>query len=211
MYILIVCGGGVSTSIMAEAVKNHVSAEDTVKAITYGNLDQLVDKADVVIVAPQITGLYDSVKQLCDKNNTECHLLDMTTFGRMDGQTVAEIARELLKGKELKGGKETVKKLKITLACAGGVSTSILCNKIIAECAARGFEAECKAYGASNLTPEIVDGSNVILIGPQVSYMEDDVVKKFPDVPVRLMSMMDYGMMNAKKIVSDLFDEFNWE
>lgn len=209
MYILIVCAGGVSTSIMAEAVKQHTDSEDIVKAITYGNLDQLVARADIVFVAPQIIGLYDTVSELCEKNDTACYLLDMKTFGTMDGKTVVELAREILKGKARKGEK-TMKKLKITLACAGGVSTSILCNKIIAECAARGYEAECKAYGASGLTREIVEGSDVILIGPQVSYMEDEVVEKFPDVPVRLMNMLDYGTMNAKNILKGLFDEFNW-
>ena len=209
MYILIVCAGGVSTSIMAEAVKQHANAEDTIKAITYGNLNNLVSRADIVMVAPQITGLFDSVKSICDRNDTECRLLDMSTFGRMDGETVISLAREALQGKTLKGEKQ-MNKLKITLACAGGVSTSILCSRIINECKARGYEAECKAYGAGSLKPELVEGSNVILIGPQVSYMEDDVVKRFPDIPVRLMSMMDYGTMNAKNIVNGLFEEFNW-
>lgn len=209
MYILIVCAGGVSTSIMAEAVKQYADAEDTIKAITYGNLNKLVSSADIVMVAPQIIGLFDSVKSICDRNNTECRQLDMSTFGRMDGETVIALAREALQGKPLKGEKK-MKKLKITLACAGGVSTSILCNRIVKECADRGFETECKAYGAGGLKAEQVEGSNVILIGPQVSYMEDDVVRRFPDIPVRLMSMMDYGTMNAKNIVNALFEEFNW-
>lgn len=102
-----------------------------------------------------------------------------------------------------------MKHLKITLACAGGISTSILCNKMIAEGKLHGFEVECKAYAANALGP-VATGSDVILLGPQICYMEDDVVKKFPDIPVRLMSMQDYGTMNAKKIFNELLDEFKW-
>lgn len=103
-----------------------------------------------------------------------------------------------------------MKPLKITLACAGGISTSILCNKIIAEGAKYGYEVECKAYGANALTDQVVEGSAVILLGPQVCYMEDDVKKRFPNYPIRLMSMMDYGTMNAAKIFAELKEELNW-
>ncbi len=105
--------------------------------------------------------------------------------------------------------RESMKKLKITLACAGGVSTSMLCNKLIAEGASHGFEVECKAFATSALA-DVADGSDVILIGPQVSYMEDDLIKKYPNTPIRLMDMRDYGTMNTKKIFADLLEEFKW-
>lgn len=102
-----------------------------------------------------------------------------------------------------------MKHLKITLACAGGVSTSILCKKLIEEGKAQGFEVECNAYAANALDP-VAPGSDVILLGPQICYLEEDVTKKFPDIPVRLMSMQNYGTMNAKKIFSELLEEFKW-
>lgn len=102
-----------------------------------------------------------------------------------------------------------MKKIKITLACAGGVSTSILCNKLIAEAEVHGYEAEVKAYSTTALD-NAAPCSDVILLGPQVCYLEDDVVKKYPGIPVRLMDMRDYGTMNAKKIFEELLEEFNW-
>ena len=101
------------------------------------------------------------------------------------------------------------KKLKITLACAGGVSTSILCKKIIDEGKLRGYDVECNAYAVKALEP-VAPGSDVILLGPQISYEEDDVVAKYKDIPVRLIDMRDYGTMNAKKIMDDLVSEFKW-
>lgn len=61
-----------------------------------------------------------------------------------------------------------MKQLKITLACAGGMSSSMLCSKIIAAAAAKGYECECKAYGTSSLAG-VIEGSAVLLIGPQVA------------------------------------------
>lgn len=102
-----------------------------------------------------------------------------------------------------------MKKLKITLACAGGISTSILCDRIIEEGKKYDFDVECHAYATNALGP-VAPGSDVILLGPQVCYLEDDVKKQFPDIPVRLISMTDYGTMNAQNIFQELLNEFNW-
>ena len=76
-----------------------------------------------------------------------------------------------------------MKHLKITVACAGGMSSSMICNKIIAAAAKKGYECECKAYGTS---------------------------EQYPDVPVEAISMMDYGMMNGEKVFNDLAAKYGW-
>lgn len=103
-----------------------------------------------------------------------------------------------------------MKKIKIILACANGMSTSILCKKIIDEGSIAGFEVDCKAYGVNGLTESITKGCNVILLGPQVSFMEKDIIKRFNDIPVRVIPMIDYGMMNAKQIFNNLQKELKW-
>ena len=91
--------------------------------------------------------------------------------------------------------------LKITLACAGGMSTSLLCKKIIAAAEKKGFEnTECNAYAVAELK-KVAPGSNVILLGPQISYEEKKVKEEFPDIPVLVIPMMDYGMMNGAKVL----------
>lgn len=205
-----VCAGGVSTSILTETMKTYCSEKDIIKAISYSNLNQLIDQADIVFVAPQIVGLFEQIKHLCDQHNVLCQLIDTDSFGHMDGETIMNLASEIMDNRKIKGDTQVMKHLKITLACAGGVSTSILCSRIISACAEKGYEAECKAYGANSLRNEQVAGSDVILLGPQVCYMEDDIIERFPDIPVRLIEMMDYGTMNAKNIVNRLLEEFNW-
>jgi|GEM_PF-8368 len=213
MKILVVCAGGISTNILAESMKNHAESGDIIKALPSYMLQSVIDDYEVVLVAPQIEYSYETIQDLCEKHDVRCLLVSYADYGHMDGETVIGLARQLLEEHPVnrnRRGKSNMKQLKITLACAGGVSTSILCSKLISEGKAHGYEVECKAYSTSALTKEIVAGSAVILLGPQVMYMEDDVVKHFPEIPVRVMAMTDYGTMNAKKIFQGLSDEFHW-
>lgn len=185
---------------------------DEVKAIRYDILERYIDNYDVVLIAPQIGHLKGSIQDICQKHAIASGLISSEMFGCMDGYKVYSQAKEILqnyKSSNTEERKIAMNALKITLACAGGVSTSILCSRLVDEAKKSGYELDCKAYGANSLTDEIVKGSVVILMGPQVCYMEDEVAEKFPDIPVRLMSMMDYGTMNAKNIFAELKDEFN--
>ena len=211
MKVLVICAGGISTNILAAAMKNYSHKDEIVRAVSYANAVQLIPEYDIVLVAPQMSHMYDFVEEACISSRTICKLLDMKTYGCMDGESIINLARDLMRDRsEKKGAKQEMKKLKITLACAGGVSTSILCERIKAAFKKNGFdEVECHAYATAALE-HAAPGSDVILLGPQVAYMEDDVVKKYPDIPVRLMDMRDYGTMNADKIVKELLEEFKW-
>ena len=43
-----------------------------------------------------------------------------------------------------------------------------------------------------------------MLLGPQVAYMKNEVIKKAAavDVPCDVIKMQDYGMMNGKNVVA---------
>lgn len=93
--------------------------------------------------------------------------------------------------------------MKFILACAGGMSTGMLVKKIVSAADAKGIDLEIGAYAVTDLE-EVVPGSDVILLGPQVSYQKDKVAETYPDVPVYVMNMTDYGMMNGEKILNDV-------
>ena len=100
--------------------------------------------------------------------------------------------------------------LKITLACAGGMATSLLCKKIIKAAEEKGYEnTECNAHPVAELK-NTAPGSDVILLGPQIAYEEKKVKDQFPDIPVIVIPMTDYGMMNGEKIFNDLASQFGW-
>ncbi|MCM1233890.1 MAG: PTS sugar transporter subunit IIB [Ruminococcus flavefaciens] len=103
-----------------------------------------------------------------------------------------------------------MKKLKITLACSGGMSTSILCTRIKKAAEARGYtDVECNAYAETKLE-KVVEGSDIILIGPQIRHLFDKISKRIPNIPIEIIDMKDYGMMNGEKIFAELCQKYDW-
>lgn len=84
---------------------------------------------------------------------------------------------------------------KIMLCCSAGMSTSLLVKKMVDEAHKRGLEAEIKAYGVAEFA-EQVGHYQVVLLGPQVKYMQSDLQKQADKYGIRVepINMMDYGM-----------------
>ncbi len=89
---------------------------------------------------------------------------------------------------------------RITLFCAGGMSTSLLVTKMKEAAAAMGKEYDINAYGLSSADKE-GPTSDIILLGPQVRYAEASLRKKFPGKKIQSMDMRYYGTMNGKAIL----------
>lgn len=91
----------------------------------------------------------------------------------------------------------------IMLVCAAGMSTSLLVTKMEKAAEAQGVEAKIFALSASEADPEIEKGEiDVILLGPQVRFMLKQFEEKAAsiNVPVEIIDMQDYGMMNGEKV-----------
>lgn len=90
----------------------------------------------------------------------------------------------------------------ILLACAGGMSTSMLVEKMDQYAKANHIDAYINAV-AEGTVMKVIDNYDVLLLGPQVSHM----VGKFQEnlkakaIPVSSIDMMDYGMMNGENVV----------
>ena len=54
----------------------------------------------------------------------------------------------------------------------------MICNKIIAAAAKKGYECECKAYGTSEVG-KAIEGSAVLLIGPQVAFQKEKLQQQY--------------------------------
>lgn len=87
---------------------------------------------------------------------------------------------------------------KIMLCCSAGMSTSLLVKKMVDEAHKRGLEAEIKAYGVAEFA-EQVGHYQVVLLGPQVKYMQSDLQKQADKYGIRVepINMMDYGMQKG--------------
>ncbi|ASA55887.1 PTS sugar transporter subunit IIB [Vibrio ruber] len=91
---------------------------------------------------------------------------------------------------------------KIMLCCSAGMSTSLLVKKMEAAAKERGIDVEIKAYGTSEFSDQ-VGNYQVVLLGPQVKYMQQDLQKKADKYGIRVepINMMDYGMQNGDKVL----------
>lgn len=61
--------------------------------------------------------------------------------------------------------------MKIILVCSAGMSTSMLVNKMRKAAEDRGMDAEINAIAESQLKNNL-EGLDVVLVGPQVRYLE---------------------------------------
>ena len=91
---------------------------------------------------------------------------------------------------------------KIKLFCASGMSTSVLVSKMREAAKAKGVECEINAYRESQIDQHL-DSMDVALLGPQVAYTLSKVKEKCDPagVPVEVIPMIDYGMMNGAKVL----------
>lgn len=95
---------------------------------------------------------------------------------------------------------------KIVLLCAGGVSTSLLMNKMKAMAAKLNYACEIDAYPADmavypDAASVIAKDADIILLGPQVRFMKESVQKICVNIPVEVIDMHDYGRMNGEAVL----------
>ena len=89
---------------------------------------------------------------------------------------------------------------RIVLFCAGGMSTSLLVNKMREAAMAAGKDYSIDAYGLGQVD-EFGPAADCILLGPQVRYALNQLKSKFPDKPIEGIDMRVYGTMDGKGAV----------
>ena len=86
---------------------------------------------------------------------------------------------------------------KIMLVCAAGMSTSMLVARMQKAAEKDGIFATAASDADNKLAEEKPD---VLMLGPQVRYLEGQF-KKDLDIPVDVINMQDYGLMNGEKVL----------
>lgn len=90
---------------------------------------------------------------------------------------------------------------KIVLFCAGGMSTSMLVQRMRSEAKEINYECSIEAFAISQAAAEGKD-ADIILLWPQVAFNLDKVKSECKDVRVEVIDMVAYGMMDAKKVLA---------
>ena len=208
MKVLLICVGGVSTSILAANIRKYANQDDLIEALPESELNNIQKKYDVVLVAPQIKYMVGSIAK--KQSQAVIETMSEKDYGRLKGKAVYEQAKRLAcQKKDGEEGEQKMKQIKVTLCCNGGVSTKMLVKKIVDAAQTHGFEIECDAYPVTRIA-EAAPGSDIILIGPQIKFMAKELQNRYPDIPVDVIDMRDYGSMNGKKIFEDALKKYNW-
>ncbi|EFS03027.1 PTS sugar transporter subunit IIB [Listeria seeligeri] len=90
---------------------------------------------------------------------------------------------------------------KIMLMCNAGMSTSVLVRKMERVAEERELEITIWAISETDFEKNWRQ-ADVILLGPQVSYMKDKVTDVVNGtIPVTVIDVVDYGRMNGEKVL----------
>lgn len=89
---------------------------------------------------------------------------------------------------------------KIRLFCAGGLTTTLLVNKMQAAAKAINYEVDISAHPVIELD-EKGGHCDLIVLGPQVASSLKDVQAKFPNQKVMVCDLVAFGNIDAQKIL----------
>ena len=89
--------------------------------------------------------------------------------------------------------------MKILLACSAGMSTSMLEKSMKDYMEANGIKGVVEAHG-SNEAKGMIDKFDVVLLGPQVRFMEASFKQVAGNVPVAVISAADYAMAKGENV-----------
>nr|WP_280174240.1 PTS sugar transporter subunit IIB [Pantoea septica] len=93
----------------------------------------------------------------------------------------------------------------IPLMCSAGMSTSIMVKNMTEAAANTGAEVVIKAIPEQALNDHLAE-TDIILLGPQVRFLQGKVQAAAKNIPVSVIDTMDYGMMNGEKILRQALD-----
>jgi len=89
----------------------------------------------------------------------------------------------------------------IMLACAGGMSSSLLVTKMLKSARKENLDINIFATNSSSIPQEAeLHHPSVILLGPQIKYLFNNIIKEV-NVPLEVIDMKDYGTMNGENVL----------
>ena len=100
----------------------------------------------------------------------------------------------------------------ILLVCSAGMSTSLLVTKMEGAAKDAGYDAKIFALPFSD-APRVLEDVDVILLGPQVRFnlgkIKEEATKVNPGLPVDVIDMKDYGLMNGANVLKKALEIVN--
>lgn len=98
------------------------------------------------------------------------------------------------------------------LICNAGMSTSMLVTKMQKAAETQGLDVDIFAIAAAEATNKLEQRKiDTVLLGPQVRFMQKQFEEKLTPlgIPVEVINMTDYGMMNGEKVLNQAVSMIN--
>lgn len=89
---------------------------------------------------------------------------------------------------------------KILLVCSAGMSTSMLVKRMETAAQRQDYEVKIEAHSISEART-IGHQWDIILLGPQVKYLLNEMKSYFSDKPVDSIEMRSYGRMDGEAVL----------
>ena len=99
MDILIICGGGFSSSFLVQNIKKAAAEKGlsvNVLAKAEGALAGSVSNFDIVLVSPQLRYNDQKIIEICNKAGVPYAFVTAMDFGTMNGEAVLQLAIDTL-------------------------------------------------------------------------------------------------------------------
>lgn len=90
--------------------------------------------------------------------------------------------------------------MKILLVCNAGMSTSMLVQRMEKAAVEKGIEATIKAVSLT-IAEKQINEWEVVMLGPQVRHCIAQLKKHTDSVPIEVIDMKDYGLMNGANVL----------
>ena len=100
----------------------------------------------------------------------------------------------------------------IMLICNAGMSTGMLVTKMQKAAETQGLDVDIFAIAAAEATNKLEQRKiDTVLLGPQVRFMQKQFEEKLTPlgIPVEVINMTDYGMMNGEKVLNQAVSMIN--
>lgn len=97
MRVLVICGQGMSTSLLVQNMYRYADEGDVIQAASAGELQDLIDQFDIVLLGPQIRYKLKSILNITNRYQVGVAMIDAVAYGHLDGKIAYEQSRALFK------------------------------------------------------------------------------------------------------------------
>lgn len=99
MNILLCCNAGMSTSLLVtkmEAYAKEQGMEAKIWAVGAGDINNHFDKADVLLLGPQVRYMLPNLKKVGEEKGISVEAINPVHYGMCNGEEVVKFAKNLI-------------------------------------------------------------------------------------------------------------------